>query len=430
MAADLGRELFEVASEDTDGDPVLGERRLRAFRTAQSFFNQRHALILFDEVEDVFNDGDSMFGGKSTAQRRKAWLNRTLEENAVPTLWLSNSIDGIDPAFLRRFDMVIDMPVPPRNQRECILHDTCADLLDAAAIARIADFEDLAPAVVSRAASVVRAISDTFHADGAARAVERLIDGSLEAQGHAPLRQRDAVRLPTHYDPALLNVDADLVALADGLALSRSGRLCLYGPPGTGKTAYGRWLAERLGMPLIVCTASSLMSKWVGESEKNIAAAFRRAEQTNALLLIDEVDSFLQDRTLAQAGWQVTMVNEMLTRMEAFSGVFIASTNLMHDLDPAALRRFDLKLRFGFLLPDQAHAMLRSYCAHLALAAPSPHDVAVVRRLSAVTPGDFAAVARQHRFRPLMSCSALVLELGNECAIKQREAPSIGFLAR
>ena len=430
LAADLGRELFEVASEDTDGDPVLGERRLRAFRAAQSFFNQRHALILFDEVEDVFNDGDSMFGGKSTAQRRKAWLNRTLEENAVPTLWLSNSIDGIDPAFLRRFDMVIDMPVPPRNQRERILHDTCADLLDVAAIARIADSEDLAPAVVSRAASVVRAIRDTFHADGAARAVERLIDGSLEAQGHAPLRQRDAVRLPTHYDPALLNVDADLVALADGLALARSGRLCLYGPPGTGKTAYGRWLAERLGMPLIVCTASSLMSKWVGESEKNIAAAFRRAEQTNALLLIDEVDSFLQDRTLAQAGWQVTMVNEMLTRMEAFSGVFIASTNLMHDLDPAALRRFDLKLRFGFLLPDQAHAMLRSYCAHLALEAPSPHDVAGVRRLSAVTPGDFAAVARQHSFRPFMSCWALVLELGKECAIKQREAPSIGFLAR
>ncbi|MDT1823478.1 AAA family ATPase, partial [Acinetobacter baumannii] len=60
MAAELGCELFEVASEDSDGDPVLGERRLRAFRAAQSFFCKRNALILFDEVEDVFNDGERM----------------------------------------------------------------------------------------------------------------------------------------------------------------------------------------------------------------------------------------------------------------------------------------------------------------------------------------------------------------------------------
>ena len=102
LADELGCELFEVASEDADGDPVNGERRLRAFRAAQSFFAQRQALIAFDEVEDVFDDGDSFFGRKSTAQVRKAWINRMLEENPVPTLWLSNSIDGLDPAFIRR----------------------------------------------------------------------------------------------------------------------------------------------------------------------------------------------------------------------------------------------------------------------------------------------------------------------------------------
>jgi hypothetical protein len=88
LAQELGCELFEVASEDSDGDPVQGESRLRAFRAAQCFFSRRRAIILFDEVEDVFNDGDGSFGGQSTAQKRKAWMNRTLEENAVPTLWL------------------------------------------------------------------------------------------------------------------------------------------------------------------------------------------------------------------------------------------------------------------------------------------------------------------------------------------------------
>lgn len=88
LANDLGCELFEVASEDEDGDPIDGGARLRAFRAAQSFFGQRRTMMLFDEVEDVFNDGENLFGRKSTAQTRKAWINRTLETNKVPTVWV------------------------------------------------------------------------------------------------------------------------------------------------------------------------------------------------------------------------------------------------------------------------------------------------------------------------------------------------------
>lgn len=428
LAAVLECELFEVASEDSDGDPVLGERRLRAFRAAQSFFGQRNAMILFDEVEDVFNDGDQMFGRKSTAQKRKAWLNRTLEQNTVPALWLSNTIDGIDPAFLRRFDMVIEMPVPPRKQRERIVREACAGVLDDTAIRRISSSPQLAPAVVSRAADVVRTIGSRLDSASAARAVEFLIDQSLEAQGHDSLRQGDAARLPAEYDAGLLNADTDMLQLADGLAANRSARLCLYGPPGTGKTAYGRWLAERLGMPFLLYTASDLISKWVGESEKNIAAAFRRAESENALLLVDEVDSFLQDRAHARQSWEVTMVNEMLTRMEAYSGVFIASTNLMGGLDPAALRRFDLKVCFDFLLPDQAALLLARYLASLELEPATKTELGRLRSLRNLTPGDFAAVVRQNRFRPVKSAAAFVQALVQECTLKTPVSSSIGFL--
>ena len=428
LAAALECELFDVASEDSDGDPVLGERRLRAYRAAQSFFGQRKAMILFDEVEDVFNDGDSMCGRKSTAQKRKAWLNRTLEQNVVPALWLSNSIDGIDAAFLRRFDMVIEMPVPPRSQRERIVREACAGVLDDAAIRRIAASPSLAPAVVSRAAEVVRTIGGELGTGGAGRAVEFLIDQSLQAQGHTPLRCGEAASLPAEYDAALLHADTDMLQLADGLAATRTGRLCLYGPPGTGKTAYGRWLAERLEMPLLLYAASDLMSKWVGESEKNIAAAFRRAENENGLLLIDEVDSFLQDRAGARQSWEVSMVNEMLTRMETFSGVFIASTNLMAGLDPAALRRFDLKVCFNFLRPEQALLLLERYLASLKLAPAAAEDIGQLRSLRNITPGDFAAVMRQNRFRPIVSAAALVRALGQECALKSPTSAPIGFL--
>ena len=428
LAKELDCELFEVASEDGDGDPVNGERRLRAFRAAQSFFGQRRAIILFDEVEDVFNDGDSFFGRKSTAQTRKAWINRMLEENSVPTLWLSNSIQGLDPAFIRRFDMVVALPVPPKKQRQRIIQAACSDLIDAAGVARIAESESLAPAVVTRAASVVRSIRDELGEAGTAQAIERLIVNTLEAQGHPPIRKNDPNRLPEIYDPLFINAGADLAHVSMGLVQSRAGRLCLYGPPGTGKTAYARWLSEQMGVPLMVKRASDLMSKWVGENEKNIAHAFKEAEQDGALLLIDEVDSFLQDRRGAMRSWEVTLVNEMLTQMESFAGVFIASTNLMEGLDQAALRRFDLKVKFDFLKPEQSWEMLRRYCIKLDFSTPQPDELAKLMRLQQLTPGDFAAVIRQHRFRPISTCAALVAALEAECAVKEGTKASIGFL--
>ncbi len=427
LASELACELFEVASEDIDGDAVNGAKRLRAFRAAQSFFPQRRALILFDEVEDVFDDGDSVFGRKSTAQTRKAWLNRMLEENAVPTLWLANSIRGIDPAFIRRFDMVIEVPVPPRTQRKRILAAACTNLVPARIIHRIAEVETLAPAVVTRAAAVVRSIQEELGDRASAAAFELLIDNTLKAQGHQPMRRHDPHQLREVYDPAFIHADVDLAAVGEGLLQCKAGRLCLFGPPGTGKSAYVRWLADQLGMPLFVKRASDLMSMWVGGSEMNIATAFRDAEKEGALLLIDEVDSFLQDRRQAQRSWEVTLVNEMLTQMESFPGVFIASTNLMEGLDQAALRRFDLKVNFDYLKPVQAAELLNRYCLALRLVEPSVEALKRLSRLCALTPGDFAAVSRQHRFRPMDSAAALVSALEAECALKQGTKRAIGF---
>jgi SpoVK/Ycf46/Vps4 family AAA+-type ATPase len=170
------------------------------------------------------------------------------------------------------------------------------------------------------------------------------------------------------------------------------------------------------------------MSMWVGGSEKNIAQAFRQAEQEGALLLIDEVDSFLQDRRSAIRSWEVTLVNEMLTQIESFPGVFLASTNLMDDIDQAALRRFDLKVKFDFLKPAQASELLNRYCIQLGFAPPQPDELARLSRLRTLTPGDFAAVIRQNRFRPISTAAALVSALEAECTVKETATPAIGFV--
>ena len=427
LAQDLECELFEVASEDDDGDPVDGSRRLRAFRAAQSFFAQRKALILFDEVEDVFNDGNDLFGKKSTAQSRKAWINRALEENTIPTLWLSNTIHGLDPAFIRRFDMVFELSIPPKSQRKRILAQECGDLLDSASLGRIAESESLAPAVVAKAASVVRSIQDRLGEPKSAQAFELLIGNTLEAQGHTLIKKSDPNRLPDVYDPKFINADADLASVAAGLKQAKSGRLCLYGPPGTGKTAYARWLAEHIEMPLIAKRASDLISMYVGGTERNIARAFREAEQEGALLLIDEVDSFLQDRRGAKHSWEVTEVNEMLTQMESFAGIFVASTNLMQGLDQAALRRFDLKVKLDFLTQAQVSALLERYCELLHIPNPSIVELTKTIRLQNLTPGDFAAIVRRSRFSPINTEADIAAALNVECRFKEAAKSTMGF---
>jgi len=426
LAAEVGCELFEVAGADEDGDPLDAEKRLRAVRAGQCFFASREAMIVFDEAEDVFSDGGLM--RDSTARSHKAWMNRLLEGNAVPTLWLSNRVDDMDPAFIRRFDMVVEVPVPPRAQRERIVRALCADAVEDGVVRRLAQEEKLAPAVVAQANGVMRCLGSSLPRERAGNVLLHLVDSTLAAQGHARVGGKNAQQLPDFYDPAFINADVDLAAIAERLKDSRSARLCLYGPPGTGKTAYGRWLADQLDIPLLVKRASDLMSPYVGENEQNIAAAFRAASRDGALLLIDEVDSFLRDREGASRSWEATLVNEMLTQMEAFEGVFVASTNLMSVLDQAALRRFDLKLKFDYLQARQAGALLRRYGERLGFVLSEDVERLAATHLQHVTPGDFAAVMRQQRFSPAASLGDFLAALQAETALKAVSRPGIGFV--
>lgn len=429
IAAEIAGELFQVSCQDEDGDPSgSGEQRLMAYRAAQCFLGQNHALLLFDECEDVFSDAGSGFARKSTAQTRKGWINGILEGNRVPTIWVANSIDDIDPAFLRRFDLVLELPVPPRRQREKIIGKLCGELLDKDAIRRMSCSEHLAPAVVAKAASVAASIRDSLPAGDVPQVMEMLVNKSLAAQGLPRLAKKSDEAQSWQFDPSLVHTDADLAELAHGLCETRSGRVCLYGPPGTGKTAFGRWLADQVQMPLHVRRASDLLSKWVGETEKNIAGCFASAEQEGALLMIDEVDSFLQERAKATQSWEVTAVNEFLTQMEGYQGIFVASTNLVDSLDQAALRRFDLKLKFGHLTQDQAWTLFMRKCGELGVESASSGLRHKLQQLKCLTPGDFAAVMRRHRFSRIASATDMLAALEAECAVKGDQGrKTVGF---
>jgi len=185
-------------------------------------------------------------------------MNCLLEENPAPTFWLGNSIDSVDPAFIRRFDWVIELPVPPKAQRERIIRESCGNILTDKDIKRLAAYEELAPAVVTRAAQVVGSLSDQFPVERLSTALQQMMDKTLIAQGHPGLNNDNAVRLPDYYDPELINCDADLTLITNSLKRHGSARLCLFGLPGTGKSAYARWLAEQLDKPLHVKRGADL----------------------------------------------------------------------------------------------------------------------------------------------------------------------------
>jgi SpoVK/Ycf46/Vps4 family AAA+-type ATPase len=260
--------------------------------------------------------------------------------------------------------------------------------------------------------------------------VHLLINNTLQAQQHPVVLRHGVSALPPVYDPAFICADTNLQVVTQQVIQNKSARICLYGAPGTGKTAYGRWLADQMDAPLHVKRASDLLGMYVGQSEKNIASAFEQAQLDGAVLLIDEVDSFLQDRSEARHSWQVSQVNEMLTQMEAFQGVFIASTNLMGQLDPAVLRRFDLKVKFDYMNSEQVCALLCRYCEVQRLASPTRKELQAVSALSNLTPGDFAAVLRQSRLACLSSASEWVAALTQESKLKVggRAASGMGFL--
>ncbi|RTE71758.1 hypothetical protein BHE90_013832 [Fusarium euwallaceae] len=140
------------------------------------------------------------------------------------------------------------------------------------------------------------------------------------------------------------------------LSQARIKGILLYGPPGTGKTHLTRSIAKESGASMLCVDGASLLSKYVGEVEKNIKAAFTLASKLYpCILFIDEVDSLFYDRCMARRTWERSTVTQFLTQMDGLAQndrapCVIVATNRPDSLDNAFLRRLPQKIPIG--LPD------------------------------------------------------------------------------
>lgn len=430
LAKEINCDLMEVVATNLSGNPVTPMRRIRSYRLAQSLLQQGNMMVLFDECEEVLSGEGIQTSDVDPSLAQKSWVNMMLEENTSPAIWICNSIEKFEESYIRRFDMVFEMPMPDEHKRRDMLMNLCGQDIDQKLITQIAKNKYTSPALVAKTAQVVKAIATTQSLDQRNDLALMLVNDKLTAQGVMKVQSVSMGAMDLDFEPSMVNSPVCLSSLCAGVHKTREARMLLYGPPGTGKTRFGKWLADSLAIPHMVIKPSDLLGSYVGESERQIAKAFAMATRENAVLQFDECDTFLMDRRQAKQNWESSITATMLLEMESYQGIFIASTNLMEGIDDAAMRRFDMSIKFDFMQADKAWEMFQLTCQKLGLSWQDPHIREQFSQVSYLTPGDFEQACRQARFLPLTSAQALIQALVSAVAVKKCAASSrqIGFL--
>jgi SpoVK/Ycf46/Vps4 family AAA+-type ATPase len=204
------------------------------------------------------------------------------------------------------------------------------------------------------------------------------LDRAVAAQLHQRI-SRLGKKLPTPFDLDDLIVDDDtrtaLVEIAAAAQQRRKIRdqfklrgaqgisVLFSGHPGVGKTMSGTVLAKRLGLDIYEIDLSQVVSKWLGETEKNLSDVFDAAEPGHVVLLFNEADSLFGKRTSdvksSNDRYANLETNYLLQRLERFNGLTILTTNLTGAIDQAFKRRFTYDVYFTFPSPDMRAELWR-----------------------------------------------------------------------
>lgn len=398
MMSDKGFDTVTLITKDTPRNELytrayLAQRYLMATSTTPT-------VLVIEQAEDVLGRTPSavsfFFMSHDDDDDEKEDLgDALLHDNPIPSIWLVDRPKSVSEDNVARFLFHAEVKTASRDVRRQqimeIIKDLSPDLQS-----HLSKYMHLSYNQVKSA----RRLSDLIDTNNDTKAQERTVIQAIKQSQTALARDemeelRESV---TKYSLEFINVKNKFTPehIISAFKKNPRGTLCLYGIPGSGKTQFAEYIALQCDKPIIKKRASDLLSKWVGENEQNIAAMFQEARRENAILFLDEADSFLRDRALAQAEWNVTKVNELLQQMERHEGIFVCATNLFRDIDAAALRRFTFKLEFLEMTDDQRWKMFQNEAP---ITGMTEEQQTTIRKnlleIRHLTPGDFATVKRQ-----------------------------------
>jgi SpoVK/Ycf46/Vps4 family AAA+-type ATPase len=385
-------------------------------------------LLLVDDLQNHFENDSSDFIDSGSSSSLKRLVNTSIGKNRLPTIWVTNRLDIFSYRDLSRFSYCLELKKPTRAMRQDFLRKKMGSSnITESWIIKTAMKENVPFETLEKIANFTKLVCSSKENQSA----EVVFDKAL-TKANKFLRGADSAASlysAEQYNQDFINADTDLAYVTDALKGHSEARICLSGPPGCGKTGYAHHLAYLLDKPVITKKGSDILGRYLGDTEQNLASAFQEAKSRDALLLIDEVDGLLSNRQDAQRNWEVSIVNELLTQIDSFKGLLVVTTNLFEKLDPAAMRRFDLKVKFDYLNGKQIEQFWGMYIEQhdLKNEDQAKQDAALMKEL---TPGDFANIERQSKFMPLKDANDLLNRLKKEVSFKreQGEGKAIGFL--
>ncbi|MEI6633071.1 MAG: CDC48 family AAA ATPase [Chlamydiota bacterium] len=354
------------------------------------------AIIFIDEIESIAPKREDMGAEKQVERRVVAQLLALMDglesRGHVVVMAATNVPNIVDPALRRpgRFDREIAIPIPDKNGRLEILHihTRGMPLAQDVSVGKLAEIThgfvgaDLEALAREAAMSALRKILPKIDFEMADIPYETLMklevtmDDFLEAMKEVePSAIREVfVEVPDVTWEDVGGLDSIKEELKEAVEwplkyseifkktnTSPPKGIILYGPPGTGKTLLAKAVANESGVNFISVKGPSLISKYVGESERGIREVFKKAKQASpTILFFDEIDSVVPRRGSSSTDAHVTerVISQFLTEMdgiEELKGVMVlAATNRLDLVDPALLRsgRFDLLLELP--IPDEA----------------------------------------------------------------------------
>ena len=417
-----GAELFAIGEADDDGAPPTTNERLSSLRFAQKLDASTASAYLLDEADDVLHVRHQGGGPRqSRLVGSKIYVNRVLEDNKHPVIWILNDADDLDPAILRRMTWIQRMRRPPRKSRQRIwdsLLERHGIALDQSTLRKVVHDGTLTPAIIDSALRHAKLCPEPTSA------VPEILSGHAQLQRYtAGQHHFNGSHHEMEFDCRWIRcTDPDWVTIRELTWKPGMPRfsVLISGEPGTGKTAFARNLAERWGMQSRLASAASVLGAFVGESEQNLANHFEEARQDGALLIIDEVDSFLGSKTSKSSSWERSLVNEFLTQMDSYTLPLICTTNHRDWLDHAARRRFTFSLKFEPLTPPQASDLCFRFFGFNLKEAPE-----------GLTPADFAKVNNRFQLLGGQIDAERVIELllgaASDRGLKPAPTP-LGFL--
>jgi transitional endoplasmic reticulum ATPase len=413
VAGEYGLNLIHVSTGDLVASLVGGSARNieKAFETA---LDNLPCVLFFDEFDSVAQRRDNTPDqeARRTVNQLLTSLEAYRDERRLLVMAATNSIEHLDPAVIRpgRFDRHIRIDLPDAEARRAIFE---AELDDRPA-ARQIDLDELVRRTEGMTPAAIEKVVDSAALDvfrESTRIGEQVeIDSphllrSLERIGgqDRPTVEHwtwDSLILPPPIKAQLQQIQA---VVEDPETATRFGvdpptGLLLAGPPGTGKTTIAKVLAAQARSSFYPISGADVMSKWVGESERNIRQLFERARENRpSIIFIDEIDAVAGRRGNIET--HDSHVNQLLAEIDGVTGqrgVFIVgATNRPDQLDPALLRGGRLSRTILLGLPDEAGrlAMLRLHTARMPTVGVRLDEIA--RDTEGFSPADLKALAQE-----------------------------------